>query len=91
MTQFGARKDVLAFYQELPFNYSTDAAAQADEIRRFDPLQSYAPVAAVLALRPRLLDIGCGTGWLANAAPTDIAALHTASISIRLLSLGPRP
>ncbi len=59
---------MLAFYEELPFNYSTDAAAQADEIRRLDPLQSYPPVAAVLALRPRLLDIGCGTGWLANAA-----------------------
>lgn len=58
----------MAFYEELPFNYSTDAVAQADEIRRLDPLQSYPPVAAVLARRPRLLDIGCGTGWLANAA-----------------------
>jgi SAM-dependent methyltransferase len=68
MERRGARKDVLAFYQELPFNYRADAAAHAAEIRRSDPLQSYPPLVDVLKRRPRLLDVGCGAGWLVNSA-----------------------
>ena len=64
----GARADVLAFYRELPFNFRTDAELHASELRRADPLQAYPPLVHALAARPRLLDVGSGTGWLANAA-----------------------
>lgn len=67
MDRPGARKDVLAFYQELPFNYWESTAAHANDIRRLDPLQNYPPLVNALAARPRLLDIGCGAGWLPNA------------------------
>ncbi|MDX8034139.1 class I SAM-dependent methyltransferase [Lentzea sp. BCCO 10_0856] len=67
----GARTDVLAFYRELPFNHRRDARTQAGLISGADPARGYPPL--VTALRPglRLLDVGCGTGWLPIAA-----ALH---------------
>lgn len=68
MEQRGARKDVLAFYQGLPFNYRTDPSSHAEVIRRADPLQSYPPLVTLLRTRPRLLDVGCGAGWLVNSA-----------------------
>ena len=64
----GARRDVLSFYEELPFNYRADPVAHADELRRADPIQSYPPLATLLTASPRLLDIGCGAGWLPIAA-----------------------
>ncbi|MFD2472411.1 class I SAM-dependent methyltransferase [Amycolatopsis silviterrae] len=63
-----ARADVLAFYRELPFNYRTNAKQHADELRRANPLLDYPPLVALLRERPSLLDVGCGAGWLVNAA-----------------------
>jgi SAM-dependent methyltransferase len=68
MERRASRKDVLAFYEELPFNYRAEPVAHADEIRRADPLQSYPPLIALLKTKPRLLDVGCGAGWLPNSA-----------------------
>lgn len=67
----GARTDVLAFYRELPFNHRRDAQTQAERLRAADPARGYPPLVTALRARPRLLDVGCGTGWLPNAA-----ALH---------------
>ena len=64
----GARADVLAFYKDLPFNYRAVAAADAAAIRSADALQAYLPLVGVLAARPRLIDVGCGAGWLENSA-----------------------
>lgn len=67
-TGTGARADVLAFYKDLPFNYRADAAADAATIRSTDALQAYPPLVKVLGARPRMIDVGCGAGWLANSA-----------------------
>lgn len=63
-----ARADVLAFYRELPFNYRTDSLAHASAIRKADSLKAYPPLIDVLRHRPRILDVGCGAGWLVNSA-----------------------
>lgn len=67
-TRSGARQDVLSFYEQLPFNYRADAGAHAEQLRRADPIQSYPPLATLLSRGTRLLDIGCGTGWLPLSA-----------------------
>lgn len=63
-----ARADVLAFYKDLPFNYRAAAADHAAAVRRADSLRAYPPLVDVLKARPRLLDVGCGAGWLVNSA-----------------------
>jgi SAM-dependent methyltransferase len=72
MTEFprasGARADVLAFYAELPFNYRASAKSHAEKIRASDPLRAYPTLTALLAKRPDTIDVGCGAGWLVNAA-----------------------
>ena len=67
----GARSDVLKFYRDLPFNFYADASVHASELRRLNPLWAYPPLIQALRTRPRLLDVGSGTGWLVHAA-----ALH---------------
>ena len=64
----GARADVLDFYRELPFNYRRGAADHAAAIRRANSLNAYPPLTAVLKPGTRLLDVGCGAGWLVNSA-----------------------
>src|SRR3954469_20004664 len=71
----GARRDVLAFYEQLPFNYRTDAGAHAEEWRGGDPIRSSPPLAALLNSKTRLLDVGCGAGWL----PLSAAYWHRCS------------
>ena len=64
-----AREDyVLNFYRNLPFNYHSDKKLLAAEIRRANPLRAYPPLIEGLRLRPNLLDVGSGSGWLVNAA-----------------------
>src|SRR5262245_1203928 len=67
---------VRAFYEEIPFNYeATDDAAETEV--RGNPLRAYPDLDGLLGAGGirSVLDVGCGTGWLANAA-----ALHYASI-----------
>lgn len=68
MLHFFARPDVLEFYSALPFNYRGDPTKHAAALRAANPLAAYPPVVSILAERPSLLDVGCGTGWLANSA-----------------------
>ncbi|MBU0552639.1 class I SAM-dependent methyltransferase [Myxococcota bacterium] len=63
-----ANPEVLAFYKALPFNYHRDPQEAAAAIRRRDPLQAYPPLRALLGPGVRLLDVGCGAGWLVHAA-----------------------
>ena len=63
-----ARADVLAFYNTLPFNLRESPERHAASLRAGDSLLDYPPLVTALASRPRLLDVGCGTGWLANGA-----------------------
>lgn len=62
----GANPEVLAFYRELPFNLS-DPGTMAREIRRKDPIGAYPVLSTLLEKGLRVLDLGCGAGWLTNA------------------------
>lgn len=56
-----------AFYEELPFNYSS-AESGAELIRSRDQITAYPDVWRLLNSEQPLtvMDVGCGTGWFAN-------------------------
>lgn len=66
-TSSPANEAVLEFYKALPFNYHGSAEAQAESIRRTDFIAVYPPAAALMRPGLRVVDAGCGSGWLANS------------------------
>jgi carbamoyltransferase len=60
---------VLGFYRQLPFNYYSSAVDEASELVRANRVRSYPSLHRFLkkALRPSVLDVGCGAGWFANS------------------------
>jgi SAM-dependent methyltransferase len=59
---------VLSFYKALPFNMRADASMDAEVISRLDVVaESYPMLADYLAPGKRVLEVGCGTGWLCNS------------------------
>lgn len=68
---------VLAFYASLPFNQHASPAAQAASIRRHDTTASYPVLRPLLHAGAQVLDVGCGTGWLANGLRLRHAAAVT--------------
>jgi len=62
-----ANQEVLEFYKALPFNYQQSAADQARAIRQRNSLAAYPPLIPYLTPQARVLEVGCGTGWLSNA------------------------
>jgi SAM-dependent methyltransferase len=70
---------VLAFYRNLAFNRHTSAAAQAADIRRHDAIDAYPVLRPLLRAGTRVLDVGCGTGWLGNGMrlryPVQVTAI----------------
>ncbi len=62
-----ANPRVLEFYRELPFNVSDTPQAMAAEIRRQDHVRAYPVLMPLLRKGMRVLDLGCGAGWLTNA------------------------
>lgn len=67
-TGLSARPDVRAFYNSGPFNLRESPERHASSLRAGNSLLDYPPLVAALADRPRVLDVGCGTGWLVNGA-----------------------
>src|SRR5258708_179824 len=63
----GVSITVEAFYEELPFNYSS-AVSGAELIRSRDQIKAYPDVWRLLNSEQPLtvMDVGCGTGWFAN-------------------------
>lgn len=67
MVKTPANEAVLEFYKALPFNYHGSAQAQVDSVRRTDFIEVYAPAAKLMRPGLRVVDAGCGSGWLANS------------------------
>lgn len=61
-----ANPDVLNFYQKLPFNYYGDVDAAAESIRNTNQISYYPVLPPILKKGIRVLDVGCGAGWLVN-------------------------
>ena len=57
---------VLAFYEELPFNYRESAENSAEAIRSQNAAAHYPVLPPLLSNETRVLDVGCGAGWLSN-------------------------
>ena len=66
-----AFNDVREFYNASPFNMGASAADHAARLAKHDPLQTYPPLVQILQPGMRVLEVGCGVGWLSNSA-----ALH---------------
>jgi SAM-dependent methyltransferase len=62
-----ANPEVLAFYKTLPFNFRESVAGSAEAIRSQDPRRAYPVLGPLLHANARVLDVGCGAGWLANS------------------------
>jgi len=67
-----ANRRVLEFYRELPFNSTESPEAMATNIRDGGSGLAYPMLRELLGPTKRVLEVGCGTGWLANSI-----ALHT--------------
>jgi SAM-dependent methyltransferase len=63
-----ADSEVLEFYRRNPFNWAAAPDAVAAQIRKQNSVLKYPPLAELLASGSlRVLDVGCGAGWLTNS------------------------
>src|SRR5438128_7319973 len=62
-----ANQEVLRFYRELPFNIADSTRTMAARIRARNAALDYPPLDKLLFPGRRVLDVGCGAGWLSNA------------------------
>jgi SAM-dependent methyltransferase len=71
-----ANPEVLKFYMDLPFNYHLSAEAQAAALRAHDWVQDYRVLLPLLKTKLRVLEVGCGVGWLS----LSLAMYHGAEV-----------
>jgi SAM-dependent methyltransferase len=62
-----ALDSVLDFYKSLPFNTRGSLREAARSIRRQNPVPVYSPLVPLLREGVRVLEVGCGTGWMSNS------------------------
>jgi SAM-dependent methyltransferase len=72
-----ANAAVLAFYRDLPFNQRTGVAEHVRAVTGTDAAAAYPPLPPLLGPGTRVLDAGCGVGWLA----LGIAHHHGAAVT----------
>lgn len=75
--QYLANVAVLDFYKSLPFNYRDSVEEHVKSLHQIDPVASYPVLVPLLRPGVRVLEVGCGTGWLSNA----IAHRYKASVT----------
>ena len=82
-----ANLDVLNFYKELPFNYSESGHAHAERIVVNDLTVAYPMLPSLLRQHQRILEDGCGVGWLALSMAyhyeSDVSAIDFNPIVIQ--------
>ena len=59
-----ANDDVLRFYRELPFNTFGDLEEHKKSIKSGISLGNHPPLIEILSNQTRVLEVGCGVGWL---------------------------
>lgn len=57
---------VLSFYRSLPFNLTSAVERMAQTLRESNAAATYPPLLRLAHPGKRVLDVGCGAGWLAN-------------------------
>lgn len=57
---------VLSFYRHLPFNMTDAVGHMAKTLRESNAAATYPPLLQLAHPGKRVLDVGCGAGWLAN-------------------------
>jgi len=63
-----ANKEVLDFYRSLPFNYYSDINQQIDSVKNgMTNIAANGPLDEKIKNSKRIIDIGCGAGWLSNS------------------------
>lgn len=68
---------MLAFYRQPAFNRHATVAQRVADLERHDPLSAYDVLRPLLGRGTRVLEVGCGTGWLSNS----IARRHGAAVT----------
>lgn len=63
-----ANKEVLEFYRSLPFNYYSDINQQVESVKNgMNNISANGPLDKQIKDSKRIIDIGCGAGWLSNS------------------------
>ncbi len=73
-----SRPEVLAFYRSLPFNVHGDRQQTIDAIRSGNSVDNYPCLAPLLSPATRVLEVGCGSGWMSNSIAHHYGADVTA-------------
>lgn len=69
---------VLEFYRTLPFNMTQGPEAAAEAIRTRNSAAEYPPLLKLVHPGKRVLEVGCGIGWMANTLAFHQGAAVTA-------------
>ena len=60
-------KEVLSFYQKLPFNIYDNIDKACENIKKFNLKKTYPFLVDSIIESSTIIDIGCGGGWLVNS------------------------